>query len=152
MAAQKKAIVRAIAKSDLQLSELIDSLFENKFNLARLSAAQQQAYIDRFQVLWANSKQMKVFDDLFTKIGADVTDRKDLMKQIFDLSKNEIKVKGKNGQIYTLSLQKKVIDRPWSGETMSETLAHEMPVSFLLTPDKNIDAEYIQELTKVTEK
>lgn len=74
------------------------------------------------------------------------------MKQIFDLSKKEIQVKGKNGQTYTISLQKKIIDRPWSGETMSETLAHEMPIAFLLSPDQNVDASYLQELTKVTEK
>jgi hypothetical protein len=85
-------------------------------------------------------------------MGTDVSDRKDLMKQIFDLSKNELQMKGKDGKIYTIPLQKKVIDRSWSGESMSETLAHELPIAFLLTPGKGIDEEYVQKLTKVAEK
>lgn len=66
--AQKKAIVRAIASKDAPLSELIDALFENQFNLSKLNASQQQVYVDRFQELWSNSKEMKMFDELFTKI------------------------------------------------------------------------------------
>lgn len=102
--------------------------------------------------MWSNSKEMQTFDALFTKISSHTNDRKDLMKQIFDLSKNEVRITDKDGKVYVLPLQKRVIDRSWSGETMSETLAHELPVAFLLSPNQHLNEDYLKELTKVTEK
>lgn len=82
----------------------------------------------------------------------DVSDRKDLMKQIFDLSKNELIVTGKDGKNYTLSLQKKIVDREWSAENISEQLAHELPVAFLISSNENLDDAYVQKLAKVADK
>ncbi len=79
-------------------------------------------------------------------------ERKELMKQLFDLSKSDLTIKDKDGHEHTISLQKKIIDRPWSGETISETLNHELPVVFLLKDGKDIDKEYLQNLTKVKDK
>ena len=93
-----------------------------------------------------------MFDDLFEKIGAEKDYRKDLMKQIFDLSSQELKVKSKDGKEYVISLKKQIIDRERHGETLSESLAHELPVAFMLTPNENLDAEYIQKITKQTDK
>lgn len=93
MIAQQNAIVESIRQKDTSLAELMENLFANEFNLARIPQKQQQFYLDRFQEARSESKEMKVFDDIFTKAGVDVSDRKDLMKQIFDLSKNELSIK-----------------------------------------------------------
>lgn len=66
--AQQKAMVSVIAKGDKELSALVGSLFANKFNLAKLSKEHQQLYVNRFQNMWADSKEMKKFDELFTKM------------------------------------------------------------------------------------
>jgi|GEM_PF-7072187 len=150
--AQQRAIVAAIALKDKPLAELVAQLFAHQFNLARVDKKQQQLYVDRFQDMRTNSKEMKTFDELFTKIGADIADRKDLMRQIFNLSSNELTIKGKNGQKHVLQLKKHIIDRPWSAESLSETMTHALPIAFVLTPNADLDAAYAQRLAKVTDK
>ena len=79
-------------------------------------------------------------------------DSKRLYAQIFDLSRSDIQITAKDGTTYTIPLQKKIVDRPWIADNVSDSLSHVIPLVFLLKAGEHLDEDYLQRFTHTQQK
>lgn len=150
--AQQRAAAKLISQTDKDLGKITEQLFANEYNLARLGKAEQQAYITRFASKRESSEQMKAIDTFLTSINLSAAQRKSIFDQLFNLSSDKLQFEGSNGEKYTLPLQKKIIDRNWSAETLSAQMNAPLPLIFLISPSEHLDEAYLQRLTKSEDK
>ena len=127
-------------------------MFKHKYNLARVDRANQQLYLDRFAGSRNNSPEMKKLDDLFTSMQLDPAQRKRMLTELFDLSRDSVEVKAKDGTAYTVPLKKLIVDRERAAESVTDEMRHALPLVFIATAGQQLDAEYLQKLTKTTDK
>lgn len=130
MQAAIRAMVKVVETKDKKLSSLLSTLVNNNFNLSLSSPEEQQYYLNEIKKNWLHSKEGKQIAALFGGLNVSEEWRKNLLDQLFDLSKDSLELTNDKGQTMRIPLRKYITTQGWKGDTLSEQLDFPLPLVF----------------------